>query len=101
MRSICTLRQIVLKDKPPYNEFMTRDKPTSLSLRLGAKIAKLRRYKGFTQGYVEESTGLPAGYLSRIEHGAILPGLEVLAAIAKVLEISLPRLVSGIVEDEE
>jgi transcriptional regulator with XRE-family HTH domain len=80
---------------------MTREKPTSLSLRLGAKISKLRRSKGLTQGRVEELTGLPAGYLSRIENGVILPGLEVLAGISKVLEVSLPRLVSGIVDDEE
>jgi hypothetical protein len=98
--SICTLRQIVSKDKSLYNQFMTREKPTSLSLRLGAKISKLRRSKRLTQGRVEELTGLPAGYLSRIEHGTILPGLEVLASISKVLEISLPRLVTGITEDE-
>jgi transcriptional regulator with XRE-family HTH domain len=80
---------------------MTRNKPTSLSLRLGAKIARLRRTKRLTQGYVEKATGLPAGYLSRIEHGFIVPGLEVLAAISSVLEVSLPRMVTGIVEDED
>jgi transcriptional regulator with XRE-family HTH domain len=79
---------------------VTREKPTSLSLRLGAKIARLRRSKGLTQGRVEELIGLHPGHLSRIEHGVILPGLEVLAAISKVLEVTLPRLVSGIVEDD-
>jgi DNA-binding XRE family transcriptional regulator len=97
LRRVCTVVQIVLR----YNYFVTRQTPTSLSLRLGAKIAKLRRAKGLTQGRVEELIGLQPGHLSRIEHGFILPGLEVLAAIAKVFEITLPRLVSGIVEDEE
>lgn len=79
---------------------MTRGTPTSLSLRLGAKISKLRRAKGLTQGQVEELVGLHPGHLSRIEHGVILPGLETLAAIAKVFEISLPRLVTGITEED-
>jgi hypothetical protein len=34
--------------------------------------------------------------LSLREHGTILPGLETLAAISRVLEVSLSRLVSGI-----
>lgn len=78
---------------------MTRPAPTSLSLRLGAKIAKARRSKGLTQERVEELTGLHQGYLSRIEHGLIMPGLETLVALAKVFEVSLARLLSGI-EDE-
>jgi transcriptional regulator with XRE-family HTH domain len=80
---------------------MTRGTPTSLSLRLGAKIAKLRHSKGLTQGQVEELIGLHPGHLSRIEHGVILPSLETLAAIAKVFEVTLPRLVTGITEDDE
>ncbi len=78
---------------------MTREKPTSLSLQLGAKIAKLRRSKGLTQKQLEELAGFQQGYISRVENGLIQPGLEALAAVAKVFEITLPRLISGI-EDE-
>ena len=79
---------------------MTREKPTSLTSRLGAKIAKLRRSKELTQKQVEEQAGFHQGYISRVEHGLIQPDLETLAAIAKVLETTLSRLVSGIEEDE-
>jgi len=79
---------------------MTREKPTSLSLQLGAKIAKLRRSKELTQKQVEESAGFHQGYISRVESGLIQPEWQSLAAIAKVLEVSLPRLISGI-EDED
>lgn len=80
---------------------MTRTVPTSLTARLGAKIAKLRKSKGLTQSQVEQAIGSHPGYLSRVESGRIQPELENLAAIAKVLGVSLPRLVTGIVEDDD
>jgi transcriptional regulator with XRE-family HTH domain len=80
---------------------MTRSVPTSLTQRLGAKIAKLRGSKGLTQAQAEQLIGSHQGYWSRVESGLIQPNLETLAAIAKVLGTTLPRLVTGIVEDEE
>jgi transcriptional regulator with XRE-family HTH domain len=79
---------------------MTRAVPTSLSQRLGNKIAKLRRAKGLTQAQAEQLIGSHPGYWSRVESGHIQPNIETLAAISKVLGVSLPRLVTGIVEDE-
>jgi transcriptional regulator with XRE-family HTH domain len=80
---------------------MTRTVPTSLSLRLGAKVAKVRRSKGLTQERVEQLTGLHQGYLSRIEHGLILPGLETLVDLAKVFDTTVSRLLSGIEDGNE
>jgi transcriptional regulator with XRE-family HTH domain len=79
---------------------MTKEKPTSLTLQLGAKVAKLRRSKELTQRQLEELAGFHQGYISRVEHGLIQPEFETLAAIAKVFEITLSRLVSGIEEDD-
>jgi transcriptional regulator with XRE-family HTH domain len=75
---------------------MTRTSATSVSMQLGAKIANLRRKHRLTQKQVEASAGFHQGYISRIESGLIQPGFETLAAIAKVLGITLPKLVSGI-----
>ncbi|MDX6460802.1 MAG: Helix-turn-helix domain [Acidobacteriaceae bacterium] len=78
---------------------MTREKPTSLTLRLGAKISKLRKSKGWTQKQVEEMAGFHQGYVSRIENGLLQPELEGLAVLAKVFGLNLSRLLSGI-DDE-
>ena len=78
---------------------MTREKPTSLSLQLGAKIAKLRTSKGLTQKQLEELAGFHQGYISRVEHGLIQPELKGLFALAKVFGITPSKLLSGI-EDE-
>jgi transcriptional regulator with XRE-family HTH domain len=78
---------------------MTREKPTSLTVRLGAKIARLRKSKGLTQKQLEEAAGFHQGYISRVENGLIQPELESLAAITKVLGSTLSRLLSRIEED--
>ena len=78
---------------------MTREKPTSLTLQLGAKIAKLRRSKGLTQKQLEEMAGFHQGYLSRVENGLLQPELKGLAALAKVFGITLSKLFSGIEDD--
>ena len=78
---------------------MTREKPTSLTLQLGAKIAKLRRSKGLTQKQLEEMAGFHQGYLSRVENGLLQPELKGLAALAKSFGITLSKLFSGIEDD--
>jgi transcriptional regulator with XRE-family HTH domain len=82
-----------------YYKFMTREKPTSLTLRLGVKIAKLRKAKGLTQKQLEEAAGFHPGYISRVEHGLIQPELKGLAALAEAFGITLSRLMSGIEDD--
>jgi transcriptional regulator with XRE-family HTH domain len=78
---------------------MTRGNPTPLTLRLGAKVARLRRSKEWTQKQVEEMAGFHPGYLSRVENGLLVPELEGLSVLAKVLGMNLSKLLSGIDDD--
>jgi len=79
---------------------MTRENPSTLGLRLGAKVAKLRKSKEWTQRQVEEMAGFHPGYLSRIENGLLQPELEGLAVIARVFGMNLSKLVAGIDDDD-
>jgi transcriptional regulator with XRE-family HTH domain len=79
---------------------MTRDKPTSLSLKLGARIAELRSARGWTRVELEANAGFHAGYISRVERGLIQPELKALAAIAGVFGITLSRLFRDIDGDD-
>jgi transcriptional regulator with XRE-family HTH domain len=70
---------------PPHAKVLAR--------RLGRRIADLRGEHGLTQEKLAWEIGLSSkGYLSRIEAGARLPSLAVLARIAVRLEVDLRDL---------
>lgn len=58
-------------------------------LKIGERIRQCRRERGFSQGDIEERTGLLRCYLSRVENGHTIPSLQTLAKIARALEIPL------------
>lgn len=58
----------------------------------GERIRSLRERKGYTQGDVEKRSGLLRCYISRVEHGHIMPSLENLEKIAWAIEVPLYEL---------
>ena len=54
-------------------------------LRIGQRIAELRKEKGLTQQNVADATGLQRNHLSRIEQGKYSVGFDTLQSIAQAL----------------
>ena len=61
-------------------------------LPIGARLRRLREVKGMSQRDVEHRTGLLSCYISRVENGYTVPGLESLQRLAKALEVPLYEL---------
>jgi transcriptional regulator with XRE-family HTH domain len=64
----------------------TEDKGSVHTL-IGARIRQLRGEKELSQGDIERRTGLLRGYVSRVEHGGIVPSLDTLERFASALEV--------------
>jgi transcriptional regulator with XRE-family HTH domain len=54
---------------------------------IGARIREMRQARGFSQGDLENRTGLLRCYLSRVENGHTEPSLQTLARIAAALNM--------------
>ena len=59
---------------------------------IGERLRALREEKKFSQGVVEERTGLLRCYVSRVENGHTVPAVETLEKMARALEVSMYRL---------
>jgi len=69
---------------------------TSITVRFGLRLRKLRKDRGWTQVRTAEELGIDRSYISDIERGkknVCLPTMEVLA---QGFEISLSQLVRGL-----
>jgi transcriptional regulator with XRE-family HTH domain len=62
-------------------------------MRLGEKIKQLRGERGFSQGLLEQRSGVSAKLLSKYENGRIAPTAETLKKIAEALDISADYLI--------
>lgn len=58
-------------------------------LRIGEKLKSLRESIGVTQGLIERRTGLARTYISRAEHGRVVPVVETLERWAKGLGMTM------------
>jgi transcriptional regulator with XRE-family HTH domain len=58
---------------------------------IGQRIRELRESKNFSQGDIEQRTGLLRCYTSRVENGHTVPSIETLEKYARALEIPLYR----------
>ena len=56
------------------------------------RIRELRTLKGLSQRGLEQASGLRACYISRVERGHTVPGLETLEKFAQALDVPLYRL---------
>lgn len=56
---------------------------------IGDRLRGLREAKHLSQGDIEKRTGLRRGYVSRVENGHTVPGIETLERWAQALEVAL------------
>jgi len=59
---------------------------------VGKRLRELRKQKNLSQGDIQKRSGLLRCYLSRVENGHTVPGVETLEKIARALEAPLYRL---------
>ena len=59
---------------------------------IGARLRALREEKKFSQGDIEERTGLLRCYVSRVENGHTVPSVETLEKFARALEVPMYQL---------
>ena len=59
---------------------------------LGKRLRVLREAKSLTQGDIEKATGLTRPYISRVENGRSVPGIEILERWARALGMPLYQL---------
>jgi transcriptional regulator with XRE-family HTH domain len=84
---------------------MSKSKPNrrgsnELSQRFGERVRDLRKRKNWSLEELAERAKMHVTYLSSIERGYRNPTLNVLAAVASALDVSLSSLVKGIEEDK-
>jgi transcriptional regulator with XRE-family HTH domain len=61
-------------------------------LDLGTRIRTAREGKNFSQGDLEQRTGMLRYYMSRVENGHTVPSIETLEKIARALDMKLYQL---------
>jgi transcriptional regulator with XRE-family HTH domain len=59
---------------------------------IGERLRQLREEKCFSLGDIEKATGMLPSYISRVEHGRMVPSLETVERLAKALNVPLYRL---------
>lgn len=59
---------------------------------IGDRLRTLRELKNFSQGDIEERTGLLRCYVSRVENGHTVPSVETLEKFARALEVPIYQL---------
>src|SRR5712664_3746719 len=59
---------------------------------IGERLRALREEKNLSQGDIEERTGLLRVYVSRVENGHTVPGIETLEKFARALEVPMYQL---------
>src|SRR6195256_2409677 len=59
---------------------------------IGYRLKELRESKKLSQGDIEKRTGLLRCYISRVENGHTVPGIETLEKMARALEVPMHRL---------
>jgi len=59
---------------------------------IGDRLRAMREQKNFSQGDIEERTGLQRSYVSRVENGLTVPAIETLEKLARAFEVPLYQL---------
>jgi transcriptional regulator with XRE-family HTH domain len=61
-------------------------------MQIGEKLRELREAKNFSQGDIEQRTGMLRCYVSRVENSHTVPAVETLEKFARALELPMYRL---------
>lgn len=64
--------------------------------RIGERIRKLRKERGWTLDQLAQKAGVTKGFLSRVENQKTGIGAVVLFRIARALDVSTDRLLEGV-----
>ena len=67
-----------------------------LLIRLGERVRKLRKRRGWTQAEMAEKVGIDRSFLADVERGKRNISILNLQLIALGLQVSLSRLLSGL-----
>ena len=59
---------------------------------IGERLKALREQKNLSQGDAEKRTGLLRCYISRVENGHTVPGVDTIEKLARALEVPMYRL---------
>ncbi len=59
---------------------------------IGERLKQLRENKKFSQGDIENQTGLLRCYVSRVENGHTVPAVETLEKFARALQVPMYQL---------
>lgn len=59
---------------------------------VGDRLRALREQKNLSQGHIEKRTGLLRCYVSRVENGHTVPGLDTLEKWARALDVPLYQI---------
>jgi transcriptional regulator with XRE-family HTH domain len=59
---------------------------------IGDRLRALREQKNLSQGHIEKRTGLLRCYVSRVENGHTVPGLDTLEKWARALDVPLYQI---------
>jgi transcriptional regulator with XRE-family HTH domain len=76
----------------------SRRNPSELSKRLGERVRALRKQRRWSLEELAERAGMHVTYLSSVERGYRNPTLNVLAALASALGVTLGLLLKGMEE---
>ena len=58
-------------------------------MRIGKRIAEIRKEKGISQAKLAELSGIDSGHIARIELGKYSTGIDILCRIADALDYSI------------
>jgi transcriptional regulator with XRE-family HTH domain len=61
-------------------------------MQIGQRLREIREAKNLSQGDIAEGTGLVRPYISRVENGHTIPGLETLEKWARALNMPLYQI---------
>ena len=73
---------------------MEEAKNNSERLRIGQRIAELRKEQGMTQTQLAERCGLQQAHIARIEAGRYSVGLDTLAQIADAMGMKIDFIIN-------
>lgn len=79
-----------------YAWLMIVIKPERVPQELAKRLARARKEKGMTQDQLQDKTGIPSFYLSRIENGVRKPTVVTLKKLTNALGITLEELFRGL-----
>jgi len=62
------------------------------SQKLGENLKRIRTRKGISQGDIARALGIDKGFISNIENGKTNPTLATISKLAKVVGVSIDKL---------